>query len=156
MTKTKPKIEYKTKQYTKDDYWFVYDVKKIVYKKYVEQNWGEWNEIEQVKMFKDFMDAHSKEIKIIVVDGVKIGFFHGKNIDKNNYVQRNICILPEYQGKGIGTNILKKTIILHKDQDIHIRCFKQNPVFNFYKRLGFEVVEELPYHYRLVLRKKEK
>lgn len=156
MTKTKPKIDYKTKQYTKDDYWFVYDVKKIVYKKYVEQNWGEWNEIEQEKMFKDFMDAHSKEIKIIVVDGVKIGFFHGKNIDKNNYVQRNICILPEYQGKGIGTNILKKTIILHKDQDIHIRCFKQNPVFNFYKRLGFEVVEELPYHYRLVLRKKEK
>ncbi len=156
MIKSKSKIEYKTKQYSKDDYWFIYDVKKTVYRKYVEENWGEWNEEEQKKLFKDFIDAHSKEIKILMVDGVKAGFFHGKSIDKNNYVQRNICILPEYQGKGIGTTILKRTIALHKDQDIHIRCFKQNPVFKFYKKMGFEVVEELPYHYRLVLRKKEK
>jgi len=53
--------------------------------------------------------------------------------------------------------ILKRVIDLHKNQDIHLRCFKQNPVINFYKKLGFEVVEALPHHFRMVLlRKKEK
>lgn len=147
--------EYKTRQYTKDDYWFVYDVKKTVYQKYVEMNWGEWVEEIQKDMFKDFMYAHSKEIRIIELDDVKIGFFHGKNIDEKNYVQRNICILPEYQGRGIGSSILKKVIQQHKNQDIHLRCFKQNPVINLYKKFGFEVVEVLPHHFRMVLLRKK-
>ena len=154
---TKNKIAYKTRQYTKDDYWFIYDVKKTVYQKYVEMNWGEWDEEKQKDLFKDFMYAHSREIRIILLEDKKIGFYHGKNIDKDNYVQRNICILPEYQGMGIGSSILKRVIDLHKNQDIHLKCFKQNPVMNLYKRMGFEVVEALPFHFRMVLlRKREK
>ncbi len=154
---TKIKLDYKIRQYTNDDYWFVYNVKKTVYFKYVEMNWGAWDEEEQIKLFKDFMDAHIAEMKIIeLLDGTKIGFFHGKDIDENNYVQRNICILPYYQGMGVGSSIMKDTIRSHKKQDIHLRCFKQNPAKKWYEKLGFEVVEELPYHYRLLLRRKEK
>ena len=152
MVKIKP--DYIVREYTKDDYWFVYDVKKTVYQYYVELNWGEWDEKSQVEMFKDFMEAHSKEINIIEMNDEKIGFFHGKDIDENNYVQRNICILPNFQRMGIGSSILNKTIQEHKNQDIHLRCFKQNPVVNLYKRMGFEIVEELPHHFRMVLRRK--
>ena len=38
---------------------------------------------------------------------------------------------------------------LHKEQDIHIQYFKQNPVVNLYKRLGFEQTGETEFHYQM-------
>lgn len=145
-------MEYTLRPYNQVDREFVYNVKKIVYKEYVEMNWGEWNEEEQREMFAEFIDAYANEIKIIIIDGQMAGFFHGNNIDENNYEQRNICLLPAFQRKGVGSNILKKIIEKHSDQDIHLRCFKQNPVVNLYKRFGFEIVEEQEYHYLMVLK----
>ncbi len=40
-------MDYKLVSYTDDFYHFVYDLKKTVYKKYVEECWGEWNEAAQ-------------------------------------------------------------------------------------------------------------
>ena len=111
-------LEYKTRDYEENDYQFVYDVKKVVYQKYVEANWGEWNEEKQLEMFEDFISEHSKDIKIILVNNVRAGFFHGNVLDKNTYEQRNICLLPKFQGKGIGSKILKSIIDFYKDKDI--------------------------------------
>lgn len=147
-------LKYKIRDYESDDYQFVYDVKKIVYQKYVEMNWGEWNEETQVNMFKDFMKDNSKDIKIVMLNGERIGFYHGSDLDENIYEQRNICLLPEYQGQGIGSNILKSLIETYDYKDIVLRCFKQNPVINLYKRLGFKVVDETEYHYLLKLSRK--
>ena len=140
--------------YNSSDYDFVYNVKKIVYKTYVEMNWDEWNEEEQRELFKSFIDGTKNEIKIIVIDGTMAGFFHGHDIDLNNYEIGNICLLPVFQGNGIGTRILKSLIETHKNQDIYLRFFKQNPVVSLYKRLGFEICEELPHHYKMVLKQK--
>lgn len=147
-------IEYKLRPYQKFDYEFVYNVKKIVYKKYVEQNWGVWSESVQREMFDKFIDEYAKEILIIVANNQNIGFFHGNNTETGDYEQRNICILPEYQGMGIGSTILKGIIDAHKNQNIFLRCFKQNPVVNLYKRLGFEIYEETEHHYKMRLIRK--
>ena len=145
---------YKMRPYETFDYDFVYYIKKIVYRIYVEQNWGEWNEESQKTMFEDFIKTYSKEIKIIMLNNQNIGFFHGNDTESGDYEIGNICILPEFQGKGIGSQILKDIINSHKNQNIYLRFFKQNPVVNLYKRFGFEIVEELPHHYKMKLERK--
>ena len=145
-------MEYDLRPYIQTDKEFVYYVKKIVYKDYVEMNWGEWNEEKQRIMFEEFISDFANEIKIIIINGEMAGFFHGNDIDEKTYEQRNICLLPAFQGKGVGTNILKNIIKQHKHQNIQLRCFKQNPVVTLYKRLGFEIVEELEHHYKMILK----
>lgn len=147
-------MEYNLRPYIKADREFVYNVKKIVYKDYVEMNWGVWDETKQREMFDEFISEFEREIKIIIINGEMAGFFHGSVIDEKTYEQRNICIMPAYQGKGVGTNILKTIINQHEHQDIYLRCFKQNPVVNLYKRLGFEIIEELPHHYKMMRKSK--
>lgn len=147
-------IEYIFDNYTDDDYEFVYETKKQAYKKYVEANWGEWNEDKQREMFADFIKTYGDKIQMIMLGYNKIGFYHGEDIGDNKYELGNICIIPEYQGKGLGTKILKEIISEQSGKDIYLRYFKQNPVVRLYKRLGFEIIEELPYHYKMVLRQK--
>ena len=141
------------KQYDPEDHNFVYQTKKIVYQKYVEQNWGEWVEEKQQEMFINFINAYKNDIQIILVDDEKIGFWHGNNIDKNNFELGNICILPNFQGKGIGTKIMQQILENHKTQNIHLQYFKQNPVERLYKRLGFEKRDETEFHIKMILKK---
>ena len=143
---------YTIKPFSLEDYEFVYNTKKTVYKQYVESNWGEWNEDTQQKMFAQFIDEFGNNIVIITINNKKIGFYHGENIDNNSYEIGNICIIPEYQGKGIGSTILKDIIAKHRHQDIYLRYFKQNPVERLYLRLGFEIIEEQPYHFKMKLK----
>lgn len=148
-----PKI--KLIPYTDDDYDFVYDVKKNVYKKYVEECWGPWNEEVQRKLFQKFIDDVKNNAYIIMNGNKKIGFYNGKVLDNGNYEIGNICIIPEYQGKGIGTKILKDKLEEYKDRDIEIQYFKQNPVGKLYERLGFVLSGETEFHYQMTKPKQE-
>ena len=128
---------------------FIYQTKKEAYKKYVEECWGSWNEEDQRKYFENFINTVSDDAWIIQLNGKDIGFYNGLTLDDGNYEIGNICIIPEYQGKGIGTQVLKDVMELHKDQDLHIQYFKQNPVGSLYERLGFEPNGETDFHYQM-------
>lgn len=130
-------------------YDFIYQIKKNAYKKYVEECWGAWIEEEQQKYFENFINRVKNETYIIQLNGENIGFYNGETLKDGSYEIGNICIIPEYQGKGIGTQILKDIMELHKDQDLNIQYFKKNPVGNLYKRLGFEPSGETAYHYQM-------
>ena len=145
---------YTIRAYTDNDYDFVYETKKIVYKKYVEECWGAWDDEKQRGFFVEFISAYAKDILIIMVDGKRVGFYHCENLSKEEMEIGNICIVPEFQGQGIGTDILKKLITENRDKDILLQYFKQNPVGKLYSRLGFEFLEEKPYHIKLILRRK--
>ena len=135
--------------YTESDYEFVYEVKKNAYKKYVEECWGSWVEEDQRKYFEKFITT-VKDNAFIIMDGdKKIGFYNGEVLENGNYEIGNICIIPEYQGKGIGTKILKDKIEENKDRDIEIQYFKQNPVGSLYARLGFVPNGETEFHYQM-------
>ena len=141
------KVEYSLIPFVPANYEFVYNVKKTVYKKYVEENFGEWNDDDQYKFMDEFVLSSADHIFIIVSNGEKIGFVNGKNLDDGSYEQGNLCILPNWQGKGIGTEILQKVISEHSNQTIKLRVFKQNPAKNLYEKLGFEVVGETKSHF---------
>ena len=139
--------------YTDDDYDFVYEVKKIAYKKYVEECWGSWIEDDQIKHFERFIST-VKDNAYIIMDGEKkIGFYNGEILENGNYEVGNICIIPEYQGKGFGSKIIKDILDENKDKDIEIQYFKQNPVGKLYERFGFVPNGETEFHYKMIKRR---
>lgn len=136
--------------YTDNDYEFVYEVKKNAYKKYVEECWGSWIEEDQRNYFEKFITGVKNNAYIIMNGKVRIGFYNGEVLENGNYEVGNICIVPEYQGKGIGTKILKEKLEEYKDRDIEIQYFKQNPVGSLYERLGFVPNGETQFHYQMM------
>lgn len=129
---------------------FIYEVKKEAYKKYVEECWGAWIEEEQFKYYEKFIATVKNDAWIIQLNGKDIGFYNGALLEDGSYEIGNICIVPEHRGKGIGTQILKDVIEMHKEQDIHIQYFKQNPVGKLYERLGFIINGETEFHYKMI------
>lgn len=140
---------------TEKDYEFIYLVKKNAYKKYVEMNFGEWEENQQKEFFEKFMEAYKEGAYIIQYEGTDIGFFNGC-VFEDKYEIGNICIFEEYQNRGIGTTILKDILKEHTGVDVTLQYFKQNPVGRLYERLGFERVGETPYHYQMIFRRDRK
>ena len=126
------------------------EVKKNAYKKYVEECWGTWNEVEQKEYFEKFINAYKNSSYIIKVGDTAIGFYNDEELEDGSYEVGNICIIPEYQGQGIGTDILKRKLEEHKEQDIRIRFFKQNPVGALYEKLGFSLSGETEFHYQMI------
>ena len=136
--------------YTDEDYEFVYEVKKDAYKKYVEECWGAWIEEDQRKYFENFINNVRDNAFIIMSGDTKIGFYNGEVLENGNYEVGNICIIPKYQSKGIGTKILKDKLEEYKNYDIELQYFKQNPVGNLYRRLGFIPDKEKEFHYTMI------
>ncbi len=139
---------YSLREITEQDYDFSYQVKKDAYIKYVEMNFGEWKEEVQKEFFKVFIEKFKEGARIITFQGEDIGFYNGCETEYM-YEIGNICIVPEYQNRGIGTAILREVIKKHPDKEIYLQYFKQNPVGRLYERLGFRKVGETPYHYQM-------
>ncbi len=131
----------------RDEIQFIYNLKKEVYQKYVEKYFKEWNEESQKKLFERFMKENSKNIELIYLREELVGFYNGKDKDDNTFEIGNICIKPEYQNKGIGTAILKEILFEHKEQNIKLQVFKENPAIRLYQKLGFEIEKETNTHY---------
>ena len=140
---------YTLRKVTESDYEFVYQIKKEVYQSYVAINFGNWDETQQRKSFKDFIEACKEEAYIISFDSVDIGFYNCKAGD-TTYEIGNICIIPCYQNKGIGTALLTDILKQNADKEIHLQYFKQNPVGKLYERLGFKLSGETKYHYQMI------
>lgn len=139
-------IKYNLRPYTKDDSEFVYQAKKEAYKHYVEKFWGAWDDEKQRSFFADFIKKVQGTLSIIEHEGAPIGLYHGDMMDQNTYEIGNIIIIPNYQGNGIGSDILQKVIHDNSNLKMHLQVFKENPAINLYKRLGFVVVDETRTH----------
>jgi ribosomal protein S18 acetylase RimI-like enzyme len=55
----------------------------------------------------------------------------------------SIAVLPEYRGKGVGTQLLKKAIAMAAERfaAVSLSVSVNNPAANLYRRLGFEEVK---------------
>lgn len=67
-------------------------------------------------------------------------------VDRSDALIRlvDICLLPEYQNQGIGTQILKQlqTEAITNSKIIKLSVVVTNPALALYKRLGFEMIEK--------------
>ena len=144
-------MEIETREYTPEDYGFVYDLKKESYLSYVSRIWG-WNEEKQVDYFNTYIEQVKGNMKIIVADGVKIGMINWST-NENTYEIENICLSPEYRNKGIGTQLLIVIIETCTYPMIQLQVFKDNPAISLYQRLGFQVAGESEIYYQMQLLK---
>jgi ribosomal protein S18 acetylase RimI-like enzyme len=116
-------------------------------KEYVDRVWG-WEDVYQESLFrKNYVPAN---IQIITYDDMDIGMLSLEERDEDIFL-RSIEIHPEYQGKGIGTTIIKKVLAegAQKKKPVSLQVLKINPAKGLYGRLGFATLEETKTHYRM-------
>lgn len=143
-------INYDLRQSTMEDKEFIYNLKKLVLKEYIDEIWG-WDEEYQRKDFEMYYNPVNN--KIITCNNSDIGILEtSEDNDEIHIIE--IAILPEYQGNSIGTNVLKQIIDNSKatDKRVKIGCFKINrEAKKLYIKLGFKQIEETLTHYILQL-----
>lgn len=134
-----------------NDLEFILKLKELCFKWYIEIIYG-WDIDKQREFTKRELDEHLKDMKIITMDDNDIGLttFYNEN---DIYVVGMIMIHPEYQNKGIATNILKEYIeIARKDnKKIILKTYKKNPARKLYERLGFKIYKEDETHVHLCI-----
>lgn len=89
---------------------------------------------------------------IIEYNHTSIGFLH---IRKRRYIQRhitNICILPDYQGKGIGTEVLDRVKEWNKEDNINLLTLHvretNTRAKKLYQNQGFVEVNRIKRYYK--------
>ena len=142
-------MDYKLRFATPDDHDLIYGLKVESVRPYVEKIWG-WDEDYQRKDFDgDF--SRMEQFNVIEVDGRFVGFVQ-YYFEYPYFEVVEIHLLPEFRGKGIGSEILRylqKVCIAH-DRKIRIGCFKENHRAKYlYQKLGFMQTEETDTHYIL-------
>ena len=142
-------MNYKIRFATPDDYDLIYALKTESIRPYVEKIWG-WDEDYQKKDFDgDF--SHMDQFNVIEIDGRFVGFVQ-YYFDYPYFEVVEIHLLPEFRGKGIGSDILQylQKVCIGQDRKIRIGCFKENHRAKaLYQKLGFMQIEETETHYIL-------
>lgn len=121
---------------------FIVKLKELCFKWYIEIIYGWDINIQKEKTIHE-LDRHINDMKIIMLDNKDIGvttFYE----DDDTYVVGLIIIHPNYQNKGIATNIIKEYINIakNKNKKIIIKTYKKNPARKLYERLGFKLYNE--------------
>lgn len=115
------------------------------YRDVVTEQFGAWDETVQDKFFEG--DWKTGGFEMISCDNEICGYIA---VDKSATVLnvREIVISPNFQGKGIGTYLLKEVIKKGKAEKIPVKIatFHKNNAVNLYKRLGFQEVEKTDIH----------
>ena len=131
-----------------DDSEFVFTTKKEAFREYVERVSG-WDESHQRELHSTRFAAH--DFRIIRFRGTDVGFF-AKSSTSVAIMFHQLFILPEYQGRGIGsacmTRIVNEANLAQKP--VMLQVLKINTrAIAFYQRLGFVIAEEDSRHVQM-------
>ena len=120
---------------------------------YIEQTYGAWDEDTQLARFDGTFTPEG--IHIASIEGRDAGYLHLQH-DPDVIQLFNLMVAPEFQGRGLGTAILRHLQALAQERRLPIRLqvMKVNPARGLYERVGFKVieVEESPTHFRMIWR----
>ena len=121
---------------TDSDLTALFDLHRAVLREHIEKIWG-WNESWQRANFAaEFACAATS---VIEQDGGIVGYV--QILDKEDRIHiQNIAISPEYQGKGIGSRILKNLQLeaAARQVPLQLGAFRTNTLAQkLYERLGF-------------------
>ena len=89
------------------------------------------------RVFEDAIKSHVYTI-LYSVDGDDVGYAH-LDFEDRHYL--GLCVLPKYQGQGIGTKLLKMILKL-ATTDVYLTVDISNTTaINLYKKHGFGCIE---------------
>ncbi len=126
---------------------FVYEVKKSALGPYIEQVFG-WNEEQQQGFYAEEYDMEATQV--VLQDGQPIGWV-ASHLEEQNQIIDHVYLLPEYQGKGIGNQVLAMVLV---EADIHgysskLDVLKVNRARRLYERSGFVITGSNEHFYHM-------
>lgn len=113
------------------------------------RQFGSWDEKRQNAFFEnDWSDGET--FQILLSDDVPCGYYKGEDFT-DRIVPYELVLLPEFQGKGIGTKILSEVIerAVSRNVPVKIRALRENRALNLYRKLGFRDVSSDDTHIEL-------
>jgi ribosomal protein S18 acetylase RimI-like enzyme len=138
-------MKVKLRAATPADAEFLYDLLRTTMRDYVEQTWS-WDEDWQRTYFDMHYDPAQNQV--VALNGQDIGVIAAERREGGIHLS-SIYILPEYQGRGIGTQLINDLLAeaFRQGLPVSLRVLKINPARRLYERLGFVVVDEADTHY---------
>jgi ribosomal protein S18 acetylase RimI-like enzyme len=139
---------YSLRPATPDDHDFLYALNRTTLREYVEPIWG-WHEEWQEEYFRKKFDPPKRQV--IQVDGRDAGVLVVERHPDEVYLGL-IELLPEFQRRGIGAAIINRLKAeAHANKlPLTLHVLRTNtPARRLYERLGFQVVAEEEYRYRM-------
>jgi ribosomal protein S18 acetylase RimI-like enzyme len=97
------------------------------------------------------LQEHFNDSQLILINNKPIGLLKLAVMKEHIHI-RQFQILPKYQGKGVGTQVLKSVIAKAAKLNLYItlNVLLANPAKTLYQRMGFYITgqNELEYHMR--------
>ena len=140
-------MEVATRQAYETDYDWLFKLKVVCMRPYIEAVYG-WDDGIQKTFFDEDFRPH--DIQIITLGGADAGMFEASH-ENEEFFLRRIEIHPQYQRLGVGSTIIRKMLRRASvaGEPVMLNVFKVNPAKNLYKRLGFRVFNETETHYEM-------
>ena len=136
--------EYTLRRATEGDFYQLLRIRNQVLRKYIEYVRG-WDEEREEQRFRRNFDAATT--RVILSDGRVIGFLGVREEHEALYLAQ-AYIIPEYQGRGIGTALIRK--VLSRGRPVELYVMKLNTgAIRLYERLGFRLKGEEKDDYRM-------
>lgn len=116
---------------------FARSVHHRAYRDVIERQYGPWNESTQDELFAAAWSAADHEI--VLCDDARCGYTSIENRHDCIYVHE-LVVDPDFQGRGIGTNILREVMeqAISKGVPVRLRTHVTNRAANLYRRMGFQ------------------
>lgn len=122
----------------------------------IEKTFGEWNEAAQDQFASQHFNIEGNHVLWRGQERVGVVGWEDR---ENCLWLKNFYILPEFQGQGIGGQILKDCIKRAQSlrKEMELRTLKSNfKGKNFYEHHGFQIVEETDVYWKLAYKVPER
>jgi GNAT superfamily N-acetyltransferase len=132
---------YSLRPTTWDDFEFVFRLNKVNLQKSVDRL-HEWNEeAERAELRRKFVPGRDQ---IIQIKGQDAGVFTIEYHNSEVYLH-HVELLPEFQGKGIGTALIRDVLTEAKLANVPVtfQDLQEKPTKQFYSQLGLRDIEEV-------------
>ncbi len=139
-------MTWRTRQATANDETFAYTLRRAAYEDVVSRQFGQWDDAWQ---YQQFMEKWAPEqYEIIEREGLSIGALSVVRADDGVSIVE-IQLLPEYQGQGIGTDLLKRELRFADERGlpVRLRVLRENRARVLYERLGFRAYDTTETHF---------
>ena len=120
----------------------------VALREYVELIWG-WDEARHMTLFQRHWNPRRWEV--VTVNGQNVGGLSLETRTSEFYIS-NIELMPEHQGRGIGSAILRDILgeAERRGWAVALQVFKVNGrARELYERLGFRVTAEGDTHFQM-------
>ena len=139
-------MRYSLRACSTDDEAFVRRIHHEAYLDVVTRQFGRWDEAEQDGFFAEKWD--SRHYQQVVVEGAPVGVLRLTR-DADQLFIDEMQLLPEFQGRGIGTQVLADLLADSRRAKlpVRLRVLRLNRAKSLYERLGFTVYDETGTHF---------